>query len=97
MAARGVGGLLGESGQPLDRRDGLLREPRSAVLAGGCAHATAGLQRCQLVAELPDQRARLVGALVLVLDGALERLELRLRVRQLARVRALLLDARACK
>jgi hypothetical protein len=96
VAARGVGCLLGERGQSLDRRDGLPREPPSAVLAGGC-HAAAGLQRCQLVAELPDQRACLVGALVLVLDGTLERLELRLRVRQLARVRALLLDARACK
>ena len=39
----------------------------------------------------------IVGALVLVLDGALERLERRLRVGELARVGAVLLDAGACK
>ena len=99
MAAGCIGGLLGARGQPLDRLE---------RLAGGLGRGGArrfgarrrrgwrgGAQLGELVAELGQARTRLVGALVLVAHRALERLELRVRLGQLARQRALLLDALA--
>jgi hypothetical protein len=93
VAPRGVGGLLGERGQPLDRRDGIVGESCAAALAGGPHRGPARPQLSQLMAQLAYERACLVGARVLVLDGALERLQLGVRVGQVARVHALLFDA----
>src|SRR5829696_3614377 len=97
VGAGGVSGLLGEGGQPLDRRHGVLREPCAGARAGGCAAAAAGPQLGQLMPEFTDKGACLVGPLVLILDRALERLQLRVGVGQVPRVSALLLDARACE
>ena len=94
MRARGVGGLLGADGEPLDGRDGIGGE--RARPSGRWPRRR---RRSCAARQAPDaarpRGARLVGALMLVLDGALERRQLGVRVRQVAGEHTLLLDALA--
>ena len=82
MGARCIGGLLGADREPLDGRDCIGRERRAGRAAGGSA-AARGAQIAKLLSQLGHECARLVGALMLVLDGALERLQLGVGVRQI--------------
>jgi hypothetical protein len=93
VAAGGVGGLLGACREALHCRDRVVGERGALCLvAGRCA---SGVQPCDLLPQLGQEGTRLVGALVLVTDGALERLELRVRVGEVAGEHSVLLDALA--
>ena len=70
-------------------------ESGASVAPAAVAPPPAGAQLGELLAQVADERARLVGALVLVLDRALERLQLGVRVREVAGEHAVLLDALA--
>ena len=85
MGAGSVGGLLGAGGEPLDGRDGVRREPGVRGVPGGCGGSSGAPQLGKLLAQLGHKSARLVGALLLVPDRALERLKLGVRVRKAAR------------
>src|SRR5215207_9898538 len=92
MGASRIGGLLGSNRESLDGRDRIGRE-WGGRRAGRCGAAAGGAQLSDLLAQLTHERARLIGALMLVLDRALERLELGVRVGNVAGEHALLLDA----
>src|SRR5918994_2345665 len=100
MVAGRISGLLGARGQALDRLErlagGLGRGGARRLGARRGSGRRGGAQLGKLVAELCKPGAGLVGALVLVAHRALERLELRVGLGQLAREGALSLDALAC-
>jgi hypothetical protein len=89
VPARGVGCLLGERGEPLHGRHGVRRESGSV---SGRRSASARPELGKLLAELRDQRARLVGTLALVGDRAHQAVQLRVGLGEVSGEHAVLLD-----